>query len=86
MEQFTLIQGSLTAFPSSPGVTRSFCGICGSPLTYRTERHPTLIDIMTGSLDDPERFPPTHHVWMSHKLNWDRIADGLPHYPTSRPK
>jgi hypothetical protein len=55
-------------------------------LTYRTERHPTLIDILTGSLDDPEQFPPTHHLWMSQKLNWDRVADGLPNYPMSRPK
>ena len=60
------------------GTTRSFCARCGSPLTYRNDKKPDRIDIMTCSLDDPNKAPPTFHVWTDHKPVWDAIADGLP--------
>lgn len=75
---FALTQGSPTDFHSSPEVTRSFCGHCGSPLTYTNNRQPDHIDIMTCSLDDPEAFPPACHIWASQRLRWMRLADGLP--------
>jgi hypothetical protein len=83
-ERFVLTQGTVADFHSSSGVTRSFCGRCGSPLTYRNEREPEQIDVMTCSLDDPEAFPPTYHVWVSHKLKWERLTDGLSAYHTTR--
>jgi len=39
---------------------------------------------MTCSLDDPEEFPPTYHIWVSHKLGWETLADGLPVFDTTR--
>ena len=65
-------------------VTRGFCGQCGSPLTYRNDAEPASIDVMTCSLDDPEAFAPGFHVWVGHKLAWERLADGLPAYETTR--
>jgi hypothetical protein len=76
--------GILTDFHSSAGVTRSFCAKCGSPLTYRNQKEPGLIDVMTCSMDDPDSFPPTHHVWVSHKLKWETLADGLSVFETTR--
>lgn len=35
---------------------------------------------MTCSLDYPEIFRPSLHVWMAHKLGWDIVADGLPQH------
>jgi len=77
VERFVLTLGRPSDFQSSAGVARSFCGRCGAPLTYRSEREPGLIDVMTCSLDEPEAFPPTHHIWVSHKLAWETITDGL---------
>jgi hypothetical protein len=58
---------------------RTFCGRCGSPLTYRhTSYEGKKIDVTTVSLDAPEAFPPQGHVWTSHKLKWLKLADGLP--------
>ena len=37
--------GEPREFASSPGVLRSFCGTCGSPIAYRTERRPDIIDL-----------------------------------------
>jgi hypothetical protein len=33
-------------------------------------------------LDDPEAFPPTYHIWASHKLGWEVLANGLPVFET----
>ena len=75
---FRFTRGEPVTFNSSPPVTRSFCGRCGSPLTYRTADQPETVDVMTCSLDDPETFAPTQHVWISDKLRWEIVADGLP--------
>src|SRR5918911_716294 len=83
-DAFAFTQGEPAQFRSSPRVTRTFCGHCGSPLTYRNDDAPDRIDIMTCSLDDPEAFPPGFHVWVSHRLAWERIADELPVYQTTR--
>ena len=80
VEQFAFTHGKPADFNSSPGVTRSFCGHCGSSLTYRNNERSDLVDIMTCSLDDAEAFPPTYHIWVSHRLAWAPVADGLPVY------
>ena len=33
-------RGQPNEYASSPDVRRSFCGTCGSPIAYRSERHP----------------------------------------------
>ena len=73
-------QGQPVEFNSSPMVTRTFCGRCGTPLTYRNEGDGDVIDVTTCSLDDPQAFPPAYHVWTSHGLSWVKLADGLPFY------
>jgi hypothetical protein len=81
---FAFTQGTPADFHSTPQVTRSFCGRCGTPLTYRSSEYADEIDVMTGSLDNPEAFPPSHHIWVSQKLRWVRLADGLPVFSTTR--
>jgi hypothetical protein len=82
---FEITKGQPTEFRSSAEARRSFCGRCGSPLTYRLDAEPDWLDVMTCSLDDPEGVPPTFHVWASHKQGWTVIGDGLPVFPTTRP-
>jgi len=76
-ENFRLLAGKPVEFNSSPSVIRTFCGRCGTPLTYSHESYGPTIDVTTGSLDDPEHFPPIGHVWTSHRLSWLRITDDL---------
>jgi hypothetical protein len=68
---FTLVHGVPGRFVSSPGVVRTFCTACGTPLTYATEGRPADIDVTTMSLDDEATFPPTIEVWVSHKASWE---------------
>lgn len=82
--RFSFSKGQPVEFHSSAQVTRTFCGCCGSPLTYRTSEAPGRIDIMICSLDDPSSIVPTHHVWLSDRVCWDQVADGLPGFPASR--
>ena len=54
------------------GGTRSFCGQCGSQITFAGDGHADYIDITTGTLDDPNRFPPTEDSFAERKLVWIR--------------
>lgn len=71
-------------FASSPGVLRSFCGRCGTPLTYRHEGRPGEVDVTVCTLDDPSLAAPTDHIWMQDAPAWDTRADGLPRYLQGR--
>ena len=83
VEALRFTAGEPRSYRSSPDVVRTFCGRCGSPLTYVNAQQPSTIDIMPGSLDDPDAFPPTSHVWTAEKLAWVPLTDGLPAYRTS---
>ncbi len=68
--ELEILSGTPTIFHSSPHVTRQFCGICGTALTYETTDSSSTIDITSASLDDPNAFPPTAEVWLEDKLTW----------------
>jgi hypothetical protein len=55
---FTIVTGEPIRYRSSPKVVRTFCGECGTPLTYAHTDFPSGIDVTVCSLDEPERFPP----------------------------
>ncbi|MFS3135718.1 GFA family protein [Gluconacetobacter sacchari] len=81
---FRYTRGAPVEYSSSPGVIRSFCGRCGSPLTYRRNDAPGELDIMTVSLDNPRLVPPSFHVWTDDALDWDWNTETLTRYPRSR--
>lgn len=74
---FSFVSDAPTVHRSSPEVSRTFCGECGTSLTYQHDESPDTIDITAASLDFPDEFPPTHHVWMEDKLMWESVSDGL---------
>ncbi|MEF2070188.1 GFA family protein [Consotaella aegiceratis] len=56
---FSVVRGEPREYRSSPPVTRTFCGTCGSPLAYRHDSEPKTLDVTVVSLDEPEATPPT---------------------------
>lgn len=80
---FALVAGSSSSFESSAGVSRTFCGHCGTPLTYVSASRPDVVDVTTVSLDRPEEFGPTKEIWVEHRLPWEALNAGLPHYAQS---
>lgn len=75
--------GERARYGSSPGVTRSFCPHCGSPLAYENARRAGDIDIYLGALDRPEDFPATLHVHERERLPWLDMLDHCPCWPTT---
>lgn len=69
---------------SSPGVRRSFCAACGTPMAYQSPTRPHEIDLYAAALDDPSSYAPTHHVHWNERLPWVKLADGLPVHRTPR--
>jgi len=80
---FAFIAAQPTIFHSSPGVVRTFCGKCGTPLTYQRTANPDTIDVTTVSLSRPDDFAPTKEIWIEHKLAWESLNTALEHYPRS---
>jgi hypothetical protein len=80
---FRYTQGTPKVFESSPGVRRSFCDRCGTPLAYETDRRPDQIDLYVCSLDDPAAVAPRAHVYSTEQLPWFEILDDLPRYAGS---
>jgi len=76
--------GEPCRYASSPGVERTFCGQCGTPLSYRNERRPAEIDFTIGSLDAPDAAVPVDHIWMMDAPAWDRPRDGWPQHAQGR--
>lgn len=81
---FRFTAGAPARYASSPGVTRQFCGACGTQLTYARGDSRHEVDIATATLDDPNLCPPTHHSWTSHDIRWVKFGDGLPTFSQSR--
>jgi hypothetical protein len=76
-------QGEPVAFRSSPPVERTFCGRCGTSLTYRRDDSPDSIDVHTATLDGPDAFPPTREIWLEEKVAWMVSNNRLDQYPRS---
>jgi hypothetical protein len=71
------VSGPIRWFASSDDVRRGFCTQCGSTL-FSERLSIGAIGLTMGTLDEPDRFWPTEHIWVSSKQAWIELADGLP--------
>ncbi len=72
------------AFASSPGVMRSFCAHCGTPLTYWNRHRADEIDVTLCTLDDPNALVPVDHIWTQDALHWEAGLGTLPRRAQTR--
>lgn len=83
-EDFAVTQGHIKKIEKSPGISRGFCGDCGTTLTYAAETEVEGQDwsadawFAAATLDDPSIAEPKTHVFVSHRQPWIRLADDLP--------
>jgi len=82
-DQVAFTADTPATYASSPGVRRSFCRNCGTPIAYEADRFPDEIHLYVCILDDPAAVTPTEHVHAGEQLSWLHLADGLPRYRTS---
>ncbi len=65
-------------FETIDGVTRSFCGLCGSPVAYENADAPDEIHLQLGLFDDLEPLVPQNHSFLDEKPSWLRADEHLP--------
>jgi hypothetical protein len=57
---------------------RSFCGKCGSTLTYEGPRWKDEVHVVRANIDGAIDHAPALHVYVDHKASWWSIDDDLP--------
>ena len=83
-EDFAVTKGEIRKFQKTPGITRGFCGDCGTTLTYAAETEVEGQDwsadawFTASTLDNPSVAEPKTHVFVSHQQPWIKLADNLP--------
>lgn len=75
------INGETREYASSENGRRHFCPTCGTSLFYTNEViFPGLIDVQTGTLDDPDDLPPTVQVQAAERVHWLEQLEKIPKF------
>jgi hypothetical protein len=78
------VEGPTGRYPSSDRLFRVFCHECGTRLgAWRANG--TMAGIALALFDDRNAFSPTDHIWVSEKVAWMHVADGLPQFEEGPP-
>ena len=73
------VSGEPKVYASSEHGRRQFCGECGTGLFYVNEDMlPGLVDVQTGTLDDPDAVPPGANIQVAERVAWMETAHELP--------
>ena len=72
--------GDTTCWPSSPRIDRLSCARCGTPMFARPTDAPARLGVSLATVDDRNALRPTVHIWVSEKLDWLNLDDGLPQH------
>lgn len=96
---FNWLQGVdlVTFYESSPGASRGFCGVCGSPVQNRVETteisggfnpagEKSMVGVQLGGLDDDPGVAPGLHIFVASKSPWLTITDELPQFEALPPR
>jgi len=78
------VSGETGRFSSSGHLERVFCTQCGTRL-FSWRSNGTAAGVALATFDDRNAFAPTEHIWVSEKISWVRLDDGLPQYPEGPP-
>ena len=84
-DAFQYVKGEPSAYKSSAGGEREFCGNCGTQLTFSSQDSVGTLDITVCSLDHPETVTPEYHIWTVSQLPCVCLSDGLPTYRDAGP-
>ena len=79
------IEGETAQYPSSAALERVFCKKCGTRMFSR-RTNGTVVGVALAAFDDRNAFQPTEHIWLSEKMDWVRIDDGLKQHQESVPQ
>ena len=76
---------ALTGYESTPGQTKYFCKVCGSPIMSRTASRPGQVRVRLGTIESAITERPMAHIFSTSKADWEEIAGDLPQYEGFEP-
>jgi hypothetical protein len=80
-DSFKLVKGELkhheATADSGNKVSRGFCPNCGSPIMSKSSGMPEYMELLAGSLDEPEKFKPMASIYVSSAPPWAPILEGV---------
>jgi len=87
LDRYRIVEGDahIGSFKSTSFGTRTFCSLCGAPLTIHVRHQHDEIDIAAGTLDDPEEVAPSFHIYAAEAPSWMPMMAFLPRYKALRP-
>lgn len=77
-EQVVFTGAMPNRFTTPDGVTRSFCGQCGSPVSFEIDSRPGETHLHLGLFDDLEQTVPENHSFIGEKPSWLHADEHLP--------
>jgi hypothetical protein len=78
------VEGETGRYASSAALDRVFCKVCGSRL-FAWRKSGAMAGVALAAFDDRNAFTPTDHMWVTEKMDWVKLDDGLPQYPRTAP-
>jgi hypothetical protein len=78
------VEGDTARYASSEVLDRVFCRSCGTRL-FGWRKDPAVAGVALAAFDDRHAFAPTEHIWVTEKMGWVKIEDGLPQHPQAAP-
>ena len=70
------------SYKSSANTTRTFCGVCGSPITWDRKGY-SRIYVLAGVLDGKAKITDGKHIFTKDKGGYYKICDSFPQYKTT---
>ncbi len=67
---FEWTRGAPNCHVSTPGVSRGFCGACGSPMSFESDKFPDEVHLYAATLVDPSRYRPEFAVHCAEAIGW----------------
>lgn len=81
------VTGETSVYASSESGRRHFCIQCGTGLFYSNDEFlPGMVDVQTGTLDDPEELPAQAHIQTAERIGWMKNAHTLPEFERFPPQ
>ncbi len=81
------VAGDVSTYASSEHGRRHFCIQCGTGLFYSNdEMLPGLVDIQSGTLDEPDQCPAQAHIQTAERIGWMAQAHRLPEFERYPPQ
>jgi len=79
------VTGETDRWRSSERLWRHFCPQCGTRLTLEPLDGDHL-GFPLATFDDPAALHPEMHIWVSSRVPWLKLDDGLPQHPEASPE